>query len=277
MVHNSVCSSSLVASKSLLGSLKAVKSKPSFKKSFLGLLPTSTATSTSSITTATCVEDPSIRLKIEVNDNELRMDIKDAKMLAVKTEGRAGKQDPLGAKSSKHWKCGQCKAVFDSGPGLLKHLEAFRSAKIKCFTCHATFQEMSALTEHAKNIHKLHPTKIKEDGSMDVTMKEELDRKVFVPNELGEYICDMCDRAFKSRDMLQKHMACHFEVKPYECLECGKRFGKETHLREHTKRHNGTKNFSCMYCPKSFMAANKLREHIRKVNQITKITKTNHP
>ena len=267
MVHTSVCScSSGIKGLPDISPVKAVKSKPSSKKSFIGLLPSSAATATSSSITAmaSCVEDPSINLKVEMADSELRMDQADAKML-VKSECRVGSQDPLGAKASKHWKCGQCKAVFDTGPGLLQHLEAFRSAKIKCYVCHATFTDMSSLTEHSQSVHKQDPARIKEDSKLDVK-KEELDRKVFVPNDIGEFVCDMCDRAFKDRDMLQKHLACHFETKPFECLECGKRFAKEKLLKEHMRRHAGVKNFTCMYCPKSFMASNKLREHVRKVN-----------
>ena len=47
----------------------------------------------------------------------------------VKFEGTVANQVPL-ATLGNHWKCGQCKATFDSGAGLLCHLEEFRTAKV---------------------------------------------------------------------------------------------------------------------------------------------------
>ena len=39
-------------------------------------------------------------------------------------------------------------------------------------------------------------------------------------------MCETCDRAFRDKEMLGKHMSCHDEEKPHECLECGKKFAK---------------------------------------------------
>ena len=47
-----------------------------------------------------------------------------------------------------------------------------------------------------------------------------------LPNENGEYVCETCDRAFRDKEMLGKHLSCHDEEKPHECLECGKKFAK---------------------------------------------------
>jgi len=84
-----------------------------------------------------------------------------------------------------------------------------------------------------------------------------------LPNENGEYVCDRCDRAFKTKDMLSKHAACHEEEKPYECLECGKKFARPGLLRDHRRRHFEKGAFECSYCQKKFFTPNKLREHVR--------------
>ena len=50
-------------------------------------------------------------------------------------------------------------------------------------------------------------------------------------------MCETCDRAFRDKEMLGKHLSCHDEEKPHECLECGKKFAKACLLRDHRKRH----------------------------------------
>ena len=79
-----------------------------------------------------------------------------------------------------------------------------------------------------------------------------------LPNANGEYTCDRCDRAFKDKELLFRHAACHDEEKPFECLECGKKFAKAGLLRDHRKRHFEVGAFECGYCKKRFYTPNKV-------------------
>ena len=176
----------------------------------------------------------------------------------VKSELTVANQDPLAA-STNHWKCAQCKNVFDSGPSLLRHLDEIKAAKIKCLSCHKVFLEKDALVEHSNLAHPKKLVKLKKDPeqSIDDYLKN------LLPNEMGEFSCDRCDRAFGEKSMLLKHMTCHFNAKPFECLKCGKRFAKLTLMKEHTKRHFEPKKYACLYCEKTFFVPGKLKEHMR--------------
>ena len=190
---------------------------------------------------------------------ELESDIKPS----LKQEASVATQNPLGSQS-KHWKCGQCKVVFESGPELLKHLEWIKRAKIKCIPCHVVFVDRAELLQHRKTEHPNDFLNLKFEPNSDVIDEpEQREEKVYLPNEIGEYVCDVCDRAFKDKEMLLKHLSCHIEEKPHECLECGKKFTKANQLKEHRKRHFEEGNYECQFCNKKFFSPNKLREHIR--------------
>ena len=181
----------------------------------------------------------------------------------LKQEHSVATQLPLGGQS-KHWKCGQCKLVYESGPQLLEHLDTIKRAKIKCGPCHLVFEDRKDLIAHRRKDHPADLLRLKFDPDREAKDETEpLDEKVHLPNELGEYVCDTCDRAFANKDLLLKHMSCHVELKPHECLECGKKFTKANLLREHRKRHFEEGNFQCNFCQKKFFTPNKLREHIR--------------
>eukprot|EP00090_Calanus_glacialis_P044895 TRINITY_DN805_c0_g1_i1.p1 TRINITY_DN805_c0_g1~~TRINITY_DN805_c0_g1_i1.p1 ORF type:complete len:1394 (-),score=273.33 TRINITY_DN805_c0_g1_i1:540-4721(-) len=187
----------------------------------------------------------------------------DIKPTNLKQEPSVATQHPLGAQS-KHWKCGQCKLVYESGPQLLEHLDLIKRSKIKCVPCHIVYEDRKDLIAHRRKDHPADLVRLKFDPEKEPKDEGELlDEKIYLPNEIGEYVCDTCDRAFVQKDLLIKHMSCHVELKPHECLECGKKFSKANLLREHRKRHFEEGNFQCNFCQKKFFTPNKLREHIR--------------
>lgn len=186
---------------------------------------------------------------------------KPLELMRIKLEQEVDTQKPLAAQS-KHWKCGQCKVVFDCGPKLMEHLEIIKRSKIKCATCHLVYTDRKDLLAHRKKVHPADMIKIKFDPLAEPKQEPELDDK-YIQNALGEFVCDICDRAFKVKDMLVKHMSCHIELKQHECLECGKKYMKSHQLREHKKRHFEEGSFQCNSCQKRFFSPNKLREHIR--------------
>ncbi len=155
-----------------------------------------------------------------------------------------------------HWKCNQCRAVFETGPQLLEHLDQVRRAEHKCAACHAVFDDRRMFLLHRR---KLHPAA----GPGRVKAEPASTPAEVTPNENGEYVCDRCDRSFKDRELLARHAACHDEDRPFECLECGKRFAKASLLRDHRRRHFEVGQFECSYCHKRFYTPNKLREHVR--------------
>lgn len=201
--------------------------------------------------------EPGIKPEITAADGQ-----KPLGLMHIKLEQEVDTQKPLAAQS-KHWKCGQCKVVFDCGPKLMEHLEIVKRSKVKCATCHLVYTDRKDLLAHRKKVHPADLIKIKFDPLSEPKQEPELEENKFIQNAIGEFVCDICDRAFKVKDMLVKHMSCHIELKQHECLECGKKYMKSHQLREHKKRHFEEGSFQCNTCQKRFFSPNKLREHIR--------------
>lgn len=124
----------------------------------------------------------------------IRQNSNSASATTVKSETFDSSSQPaLAAPGANHWKCNQCRVVFESGPMLWEHLDSMHRAVNKCAVCHVAFADRKQALAHKK---KFHPSvaKIKLEPP-ELTM----------PNENGEFVCDKCDRAFKDRELLTKH------------------------------------------------------------------------
>ena len=158
-------------------------------------------------------------------------------------------QYPLGAQN-KHQKCGQGELVSTSDEELTQHLSSIKKAIVKCSQHHLVHNDRK------DDIFKL---KVNPERQKGVYIGE----RVYLPNEGGEYTWNTCDRAFKDKDLLIKHLTWHIKLKPHECLECKKKVTRANPIQVQQQRHPKKENFQCNFCQKKFFTPNKLKEHIR--------------
>ena len=76
------------------------------------------------------------------------------------------------------------------------------------------------------------------------------------------FACDKCDKAFKTQSNLSSHKTVHALESKFFCDECGQQFKHRTSLVSHMRWHNGAKPFKCPYCQKSFNQNGNLQEHV---------------
>ena len=76
--------------------------------------------------------------------------------------------------------------------------------------------------------------------------------------------CNMCQKKFREKSKLIRHMLVHTGEKPYPCESCGKRFSVDYNLRTHMRIHTGEKPFNCSVdgCLKSFTQSGNLKAHL---------------
>ncbi|CAL4100218.1 unnamed protein product, partial [Meganyctiphanes norvegica] len=54
------------------------------------------------------------------------------------------------------------------------------------------------------------------------------------------FVCERCNKTFKVRLHLERHMLIHTAIRKYECSQCDRKFTQESHLKNHNKNHNLT-------------------------------------
>lgn len=74
-----------------------------------------------------------------------------------------------------------------------------------------------------------------------------------------------CQRSYKSKSALTKHMRTHKDEKPFPCdfSGCGQAFIQKTDLERHKRTHTGAKPFTCKVCAKNFSQMSNLKTHLK--------------
>ncbi|ODM90678.1 putative zinc finger protein, partial [Orchesella cincta] len=77
-----------------------------------------------------------------------------------------------------------------------------------------------------------------------------------------KYQCQMCPKAFQSKQGLKAHLICHKTERPFTCQQCIKKFKSRGALKSHTRINHGEQIFKCNECGKGFGAKETLNMHL---------------
>lgn len=101
-----------------------------------------------------------------------------------------------------------------------------------------------------------------EETTMDeTTMEEEV---IVVPADL---ICPVCNKQFKTKSSIKKHLRIHLNIKRYKCPECQLSFVHWSSRKDHLMlQHNKEWDLFCPFenCHQQFYRKDKLNNHIRR-------------
>ncbi|XP_068459144.1 zinc finger protein 625-like [Clinocottus analis] len=75
--------------------------------------------------------------------------------------------------------------------------------------------------------------------------------------------CNTCEKAFKCKSYLQRHLLVHKCTKPHTCKICGKSFQYNSYLKVHIRIHTGEKPYTCNTCGKGFRCSTDMKCHMR--------------
>ncbi|XP_063603163.1 zinc finger protein 271-like [Penaeus indicus] len=75
--------------------------------------------------------------------------------------------------------------------------------------------------------------------------------------------CEICLKAFPSKNVLARHIKVHTREKPYSCENCSKVFPEKGHLATHMRVHTKEKPYSYEVCNKAFSHKSNLVIHMR--------------
>ncbi|XP_044036896.1 transcription factor E4F1 [Siniperca chuatsi] len=95
------------------------------------------------------------------------------------------------------------------------------------------------------------------------------DKHVYKVNHDGRYICQLCDKTFKTTNILRTHMKTHSDQKNFSCDLCGTSFRTKGSLIRHNRRHTDERPYRCNLCGQSFRESGALTRHLKALTPCT--------
>ncbi|NWS77801.1 E4F1 factor, partial [Crotophaga sulcirostris] len=106
-----------------------------------------------------------------------------------------------------------------------------------------------------------------DDQEQDIST--ELIKVKLLVNKEGRYVCELCQKTFKTASILKAHMITHSSRKDYECKLCGTSFRTKGSLIRHHRRHTDERPYECKKCGKSFRESGALTRHLKSLTPCT--------
>lgn len=100
-------------------------------------------------------------------------------------------------------------------------------------------------------------------GKGNITDRYKLNHHRLIHTELRNFVCEICQHTFKTKEALRGHAKLHEDIYMY-CDICDARFKVKHQLRCHMDAiHLGKRDHTCHLCGKSFSRVGTLRVHIK--------------
>ncbi|KAL7850615.1 hypothetical protein SRHO_G00199640 [Serrasalmus rhombeus] len=85
----------------------------------------------------------------------------------------------------------------------------------------------------------------------------------------GRYICHICEKTFKTTNILRTHLFTHTDRKDFKCELCGTAFRTKGSLIRHKRRHTDERPYRCIQCGLAFRESGALTRHLKSLTPCT--------
>ena len=138
-----------------------------------------------------------------------------------------------------------------------------------CNECNKQFHQNSNLNRHKRLCHSNVRPFVCYESNCQKSFKSKglLQRHLITHSNEKSFKCDECKRRFGLKEILLQHKQIHSKQMPFKCdvIGCEKRFKLKVYLCNHKIRiHSGIKRYKCFhnYCDKCFVNPFELKSHI---------------
>ena len=132
-----------------------------------------------------------------------------------------------------------------------------------CSVCYKRFALLSELNSHY-NIHTGDTHYECEICDYKTYHKHNLSAHMVIHSlETQKHTCSKCQKVYKRKTNLNRHLKLHKTRKPYQCRTCEQAFTSSYYCRIHEDTHSVTeKMHQCNQCQRSYISKQRLRIHI---------------
>lgn len=169
--------------------------------------------------------------------------------------------------------CELCGKVKTNKEDLERHLAVVHKVDLGefiCNECGKTYASKATLKTHIINVHKEKEFQCDQCDFRAYDLKH-LKRHAFVHtgDEAKIVNCPRCEAKFKLQEQLVCHIRkVHEKVRNNKCEICGKAFFSKNKLGDHIKTHTGQKDYLCNFCEKQFIQKSNLKIHMKNVHSM---------
>ncbi|TNN66144.1 Transcription factor E4F1 [Liparis tanakae] len=206
-------------------------------------------------------------------------------------------QTTLGDEDEDVHKCGRCQSEFSALEAFIQHKLQHNCRRVEADSQEAS-PEVTAVDESSSS-----EVKTAEGASSDEPLKSTRDtlgrgrrkkvvslkvtdhsdgtegslsdnadgdnKPVYKVTQEGRYICQLCDKTFKTTNILRTHMKTHSDKKNFACDLCGTSFRTKGSLIRHNRRHTDERPYRCTLCGQSFRESGALTRHLKALTPCT--------
>lgn len=145
------------------------------------------------------------------------------------------------------YKCGRCSAYFHLKKHFDRHmLEKHNSKDYVCDLCGTKYRSPNALKEHIQIKHSnLRLAYSCEVCGKDFNRLRHYEDHMNVHKKVNPWVCNNCDRTYKNRSALSRHISECGKQTENRCMECGQLYKTKHSLHEHVKREHSNVRYPC--------------------------------
>ncbi|XP_035680256.1 zinc finger protein ZFAT-like isoform X2 [Branchiostoma floridae] len=152
--------------------------------------------------------------------------------------------------------CQQCDYSSINKGHLKDHIATkHKGERHPCEMCSSTYTTVRALVKHFREKHDPEAN----SDSKEIFDKLKLQTRDGVRDLI--YICDLCNRKFKTRLDKERHVVLHQGMKPFPCGLCEYSTNRQANLDLHIRKHKFI--YNCCACEEHFLSSIPLTAHLQ--------------
>ncbi|XP_068434924.1 transcription factor E4F1 isoform X2 [Clinocottus analis] len=206
-------------------------------------------------------------------------------------------QTTLGDEDEDVHKCGRCQSEFSTLEAFIQHklqhncrrveagsqdanpevtaADESSSSEVKTAECASSDEPLKAPRDtlgRGRRKKVVSPKVPEHSDGTEGSLSDNADsdkQQVYKVTQEGRYICQLCNKTFKTTNILRTHMKTHSDQKNFACDLCGTSFRTKGSLIRHNRRHTDERPYRCTLCGQSFRESGALTRHLKALTPCT--------